>query len=145
MLLAATDTKLVICLRFLNLMPLEFLAFMNEYVVLFSIIWSFLSLTWRLNQFSFRELFACPILFSLWRIRRSWLKNILKRCVNREVQCEIFRRLGEVLYSIWSKETDQMAILQELFQDFVDQTDFVQYFKSFWVPKIGTVSAECWS
>ncbi|KAJ4757345.1 SWIM zinc finger family protein [Rhynchospora pubera] len=84
-----------------------------------------------------RELFACPILFSLWRIRRSWLKNVLKRCVNREVQCEIFRRLGEVMYSIWSEKADPMAILEEMFQDFVDQTVFVQYFKSFWVPKIG--------
>ena len=63
--------------------------------------------------------------------------------MNREVQCEIFRRLGEVMYSIWSEETDPLAILQELFQDFVDQTVFVLYFKSFWVPKIGTVFTQC--
>jgi hypothetical protein len=103
----------------------------------------FFDIDMTIQSISFRDLFACPILFSLWRIRRSWLKNILKKCANREVQSEIFRRLGEVVYSIWSKEVDPLAILQELFEDFVDQMAFVQYFKSFWVPKIGIVSAEC--
>ncbi|KAJ3674007.1 hypothetical protein LUZ60_005999 [Juncus effusus] len=83
-----------------------------------------------------RELFSCPILFSTWRIRRSWLKNVVKRCRNGEIQCEIFRRLGEIVRGVWRQESDPMGDLEVLFQDFVDQVDFVEYFKSFWVPKL---------
>ncbi|KAM3256867.1 hypothetical protein ACQJBY_049334 [Aegilops geniculata] len=83
-----------------------------------------------------RNVFSCPILFSLWHIRRTWLKNIIKKCSNTEVQREIFAQLGKFMYSIWS-EKKPMDILEQLFQDFVDQTTFIQYFKSFWVPKLG--------
>ncbi|XP_048529907.1 uncharacterized protein LOC125509073 isoform X2 [Triticum urartu] len=83
-----------------------------------------------------RNIFSCPILFSLWHIRRTWLKNIIKKCSNTEVQREIFTQLGKFMYSIWS-EKNPMDILEQLFQDFVDQTTFIQYFKSFWVPKLG--------
>ncbi|XP_020201432.1 uncharacterized protein [Aegilops tauschii subsp. strangulata] len=82
-----------------------------------------------------RNVFSCPILFSLWHIRRTWLKNIIKKCSNTEVQREIFTQLGKFMYSIWS-EKNPMDVLEQLFQDFVDQTTFIQYFKSFWVPKL---------
>ncbi|XP_059645417.1 uncharacterized protein LOC132286984 [Cornus florida] len=82
-----------------------------------------------------RDAFSCPVLFSLWRVRRSWLRNIVKKCSNIEVQREIFKRLGEIVYSIWGG-MDSLAALEELTQDFVDQTAFVQYFKATWVPKI---------
>ncbi|KAF7072136.1 hypothetical protein CFC21_077305 [Triticum aestivum] len=83
-----------------------------------------------------RNVFSCPIFFSLWHIRRTWLKNIIKKCSNTEVQREIFTQLGKFMYSIWS-EKNPMDVLEQLFQDFVDQTTFIQYFKSFWVPKLG--------
>lgn len=82
-----------------------------------------------------RDIFCCPVLFSLWRIRRSWHKNVVKKCSNIEVQQEIFKRLGKVMGSVWSK-VDYTDALEELFQDFVDQTTFMQYFKACWVPKI---------
>ncbi|KAL2528270.1 SWIM zinc finger family protein [Forsythia ovata] len=82
-----------------------------------------------------RETFSCPILFSLWRIRRSWLKHIVKKCVNIEVQREMFKHLGQIVYSIWGG-VDLGAALEEFFLDFVDQTSFMQYFKDTWVPKI---------
>ncbi|KAL6993335.1 hypothetical protein U1Q18_011451 [Sarracenia purpurea var. burkii] len=100
---------------------------------------------WKINGFliddaateidPIRDTFSCPILFSLWRVRRSWLRNIVKRCNNIQVQREIFKRLGKIVYSIWDG-VDSLVALEELTQDFVDQTDFVQYFKAFWVPKI---------
>ena len=83
-----------------------------------------------------RDTFCCPILFSLWRVRRSWLRSIVKKCSNVEVQQEIFKRLGEIVYSIWDGINTSVA-LEELIQDFVDQTAFMEYFKSSWVPKIG--------
>ena len=84
----------------------------------------------------FRDTFACPVLFSLWRIRRSWLRNVVKRCSNIEVQREIFKCLGKIVYSIW-EGVDALRCLEELTQDFVDQTAFMEYFKGSWVPKIG--------
>ncbi|KAM3274783.1 hypothetical protein ACQJBY_043655 [Aegilops geniculata] len=89
-----------------------------------------------------RNVFSCPILFSLWHIRRTWLKNIIKKCSNTEVQREIFTQLGKFMYSIWS-EKNPMDILEQLFQDFVDQTTFIQYFKSFWVPKLDANNVSC--
>ncbi|OMO93488.1 hypothetical protein COLO4_16921 [Corchorus olitorius] len=53
----------------------------------------------------------------------------------RQVQREIFKRLGEMVYSIWGGINTSVA-LEELIQDFVDQTSFMEYFKSSWVPKI---------
>lgn len=89
--------------------------------------------------FFFREIFCCPVLFSLWRVRRSWLRNIVRKCNNIEVQREIFNRLGKIMYSIWDG-VDTLAALEELAQDFVDQTTFMEYFKASWVPKIGSIS-----
>ncbi|CAA6668854.1 unnamed protein product [Spirodela intermedia] len=100
---------------------------------------------WRINGFiiddaalevdPIRDVFCSPILFCLWRIRRSWQRSVIKRCSNPEVQREIFKRLGKILYSIWSKE-DYIGALGEFIQDFVDQTAFMQYFKECWVPKL---------
>ncbi|KAL8045104.1 hypothetical protein ABFX02_08G090900 [Erythranthe guttata] len=82
-----------------------------------------------------REIFSCPVLFSLWRVRRSWLRHIVKKCTNVEVQREIFKRLGQIVYNIWGG-ADLAVSLEELSLDFVDQTSFMQYFKDSWVPKI---------
>ncbi|TYH23307.1 hypothetical protein ES288_A03G003400v1 [Gossypium darwinii] len=79
--------------------------------------------------------FCCPILFSLWRLRSSWLRNVVKECSNIEVQREIFKRLGKIVYDTWDSVNTSVA-LEECIQDFVDQTAFVDYFRSSWMPKI---------
>ncbi|KAL4385838.1 hypothetical protein GQ457_15G008080 [Hibiscus cannabinus] len=91
----------------------------------------------RHDIFSLKVLdaFGCPILFSIWRVRRSWSRNIVKKCSNIEVQQELFKCLGEIVYSIWGGGITSVA-LQELILDFVDQSAFMEYFKSTWVPKI---------
>nr|GMD17659.1 ESCRT-II complex, vps25 subunit [Ipomoea batatas] len=88
-----------------------------------------------IRQVSLLNGFSCPLIFSLWRIRRSWLRNICKKCGTIEVQREIFKRLGDIVYSIWGGGDPALA-LEELTRDFVDQTAFMQYFTSTWVPKI---------
>jgi hypothetical protein len=40
------------------------------------------------------------------------------------------------MYNIWS-EKNPMDAIEQLLQDFIDQTTFVKYFKSYWVPKLG--------
>lgn len=84
---------------------------------------------------SIRDVFCCPVLFSLWRVRRSWLRNIIKKSSNVEVQREMFKRLGKIVYSIWNG-VDSLVALEEFTQDFVDQTSFIEYFKALWMPKI---------
>lgn len=44
------------------------------------------------------------------------------------------------MHNIWSR-VDPIDALEELFQDFVDQTAFMQYFKGCWVPKLGNLKA----
>lgn len=82
-----------------------------------------------------RDIFSCPVLFSLWRVRRSWLRNIVKKCSSIEVKREMFKRLGKIVYGIWDG-VDSSVALEEFAQDFVDQTAFMEYFKACWVPKI---------
>ncbi|KAK7342974.1 hypothetical protein VNO80_25933 [Phaseolus coccineus] len=82
-----------------------------------------------------RDIFCCPVLFSLWRVRRSWLRNIVKKCSNIEVQREIFKRLGTIVYSIWGGINTAHA-LEQFMLDFVDQTAFMEYFKASWLPKL---------
>ncbi|MBA0835002.1 hypothetical protein Goarm_007315 [Gossypium armourianum] len=89
----------------------------------------------RQDIFALKDAFCCPILFSIWRVRGSWLRNVVKKCSNIEVQREIFKRLGEIVYSLWGG-LDTSVALEELILDFVDQSAFMEYFKSTWVPKI---------
>ncbi|CAH9083153.1 unnamed protein product [Cuscuta epithymum] len=101
--------------------------------------------SWKINGFliddaateidPIMEALSCPLIFSLWRVRRSWLRNICKKCGNIVVQREILKRLGDMVYGIWGGRNPAVA-LEELTQDFVDQADFMQYFTSTWVPKI---------
>lgn len=43
------------------------------------------------------------------------------------------------MHGIWGA-SDTAVALEQLTQDFVDQTAFMEYFKSHWVPKIGKMS-----
>ncbi|KAI9114404.1 hypothetical protein K1719_014632 [Acacia pycnantha] len=81
------------------------------------------------------DIFCRPIIFSFWRVRRSWLRNIVKKCSNIEVQREIFKRLGTIAYSIWHG-VDASVALEQFLLDFVDQKAFMEYFKASWVPKL---------
>ena len=76
------------------------------------------------------------MLFTFWRVRRAWLKNIVKKCSDMEVQREIFKRLGDVISNVWNR-LDSAAAIEKFMQDFIAQTAFMQYFKVFWLPKIG--------
>ncbi|KAG9459370.1 hypothetical protein H6P81_003878 [Aristolochia fimbriata] len=82
-----------------------------------------------------RDIFNCPVIFCPWRVRRKWLRNIIKRCTNVEVQREMFKNLGVITYSIFSG-IDYADAIEQFIQDFVDQTSFMQYFRESWVPKI---------
>ncbi|ERN03925.1 hypothetical protein AMTR_s00078p00196690 [Amborella trichopoda] len=82
-----------------------------------------------------RDIFQCRILLCLWRVRRVWIRNLLKKCCNFDVQREMFKHLGRILYCSRSgpNATD---VVEEFMQVFVDQTAFLEYFKAFWLPRI---------
>ncbi|KAK2379021.1 hypothetical protein QL285_066865 [Trifolium repens] len=76
-----------------------------------------------------REAFQCRILLCTWHIRRNWIKNLFKKCCNFEVQREMFRKLGWILYSTRCG-LSAMDVIEEFMQIFVDQCSFIDYFKS---------------
>ncbi|KAK9279360.1 hypothetical protein L1049_013039 [Liquidambar formosana] len=82
-----------------------------------------------------REAFQCRVLLCLWHVRRAWLRSLLKRCCNFDVQREMFKHLGRILYCTKSGSNVVDAI-EEFMQIFVDQCAFMDYFRSQWFPKI---------
>uniref|UniRef100_A0A0R0JDB0 MULE transposase domain-containing protein n=1 Tax=Glycine max TaxID=3847 RepID=A0A0R0JDB0_SOYBN len=82
-----------------------------------------------------REAFRCRILLCAWHVRRTWIKKLFKKCCNIEVQREMFRHLGWILYCT-KCGPNAMDAVEELMQIFVDQCAFMDYFKSHWLGSI---------
>lgn len=83
-----------------------------------------------------RDAFQCRVQLSLWRVRRSWIKSLLKKCCNFDVQREMFKHLGRILYCTRNGSTAMDAI-EEFMQIFVDQSGFMSCFRDQWLPRIG--------
>ncbi|XP_042515530.1 uncharacterized protein LOC122089860 isoform X2 [Macadamia integrifolia] len=84
-----------------------------------------------------REVFQCSVLICFWRVRHAWHKNLLKKCSETEICVEISRRLGEAVYSI-CKGDGNMDLFEGFMEDFIDCSDFLDYFRAIWFPRIGT-------
>ncbi|KAJ9168353.1 hypothetical protein P3X46_019890 [Hevea brasiliensis] len=82
-----------------------------------------------------REAFHCQVLLCTWHVRRAWIRSLLKKCCNIDVQREMFKQLGWILYSTRSGPNVVDAI-EEFMQVYVDQSVFVDYFKRSWLPYI---------
>ncbi|KAG9459315.1 hypothetical protein H6P81_003823 [Aristolochia fimbriata] len=82
-----------------------------------------------------RDSFQCRVWLCLWHIRRSWMRGLLKKCCNLDVQKEMLKHLGRVLYCARSASNVQDP-LEEFMQIFIDQSDFMAYFKERWLPNI---------
>ena len=83
-----------------------------------------------------REVFQCRVLLCVWHIRRAWMRSILKKCYNFDVQREMFKHLGWILYCT-RNGPNAMDAIEEFMQVFVDQCAFMDYFKIRWLPTIG--------
>lgn len=90
-----------------------------------------------------REAFHCRVLLCTWRVRRAWIRSLLKKCCNIDVQREMFKHLGWILYSTRSGPNAVDAI-EEFMQVYIDQSVFMDYFKRRWLPYIG-VFLLCWT
>ncbi|XP_039057707.1 uncharacterized protein LOC120201102 isoform X2 [Hibiscus syriacus] len=100
---------------------------------------------WRLNTFlvddpSFgfsviRDAFQCRVLLCAWHVRLAWIRNLLKKCCNTDVQQEMFKHLGWILHSSRSVPNAIDAV-EEFMEVFVDQSAFLDYFQRRWSPYI---------
>ncbi|KAF2304507.1 hypothetical protein GH714_032833 [Hevea brasiliensis] len=82
-----------------------------------------------------REAFHCRVLLCTWHVRRAWIRSLLKKCCNIDVQREMFKHLGCILYCTRSGPNVVDAI-EEFMQVYVDQSVFMDYFKRRWLPYI---------
>lgn len=83
-----------------------------------------------------REVFQCSVLICFWRVRHAWHKNLIKRCPESETRAQISRRLGQSVYNICSG-SGTLDLFDDFMEDFVDASDFIDYFKAVWYPRIG--------
>ncbi|CAK9146206.1 unnamed protein product [Ilex paraguariensis] len=102
--------------------------------------------TWKLAGFivddplvdllSIREVFQCSVLICFWRVRHAWHKNLMKRCLEIEMRAEISKRLCQAVHNI-CKGFGAADLFEDFMEDFVDASDFMDYFKAIWFPRIG--------
>ncbi|XP_054783503.1 uncharacterized protein LOC129290667 isoform X3 [Prosopis cineraria] len=83
-----------------------------------------------------RDVFQCSVLISFWRVRHALHKNIVKKCLDTEMQAEISRHLGQIVDKI-CRGQGTVSLFEDFMEDFVDQSDFMDYFKATWYPRIG--------
>ena len=83
-----------------------------------------------------REVFHCPVLISLWRIRHAWHKNLVNKCSDIEKRSTMAKRLGDAISSICRGNGD-VELFEGFLQDFVDCAGFLDYFEARWLPRLG--------
>lgn len=84
----------------------------------------------------FRDVFQCSVLICFWRVRHAWHKNLVKKCIENDMRVEISKRLGEIVDSICRRQ-GTIRLFEDLMDDFLDESDFMDYFKATWYPRIG--------
>ncbi|KAI9176824.1 hypothetical protein LWI28_007602 [Acer negundo] len=103
--------------------------------------------TWKLAGFivddpstdvlSIKDVFQCSVLVSFWRVRHAWHKNIVKKCSETEMRAEMLSQLGQAVDDI-CKGHGTVDLFEDCMEDFVDGSEFMDYFKAVWYPRIGT-------
>ncbi|XP_062107476.1 uncharacterized protein LOC133818559 [Humulus lupulus] len=83
-----------------------------------------------------RDVFQCSVLISFWRVRHAWHKKIMQKCTENDIRVEMSRRLGQIVDVICQGQ-GTVGLFEDLMQDFVDEADFMDYFKATWYPRLG--------
>ncbi|CAM6085123.1 unnamed protein product [Calypogeia fissa] len=93
---------------------------------------------------SIRNVFDVPVFLSLWYLRRSWSKNLVKTVCSWSARAKMFRRLGEIMYlngvqslSLCNMETHALKQVEQFVEHFRDESGFINYFTGRWLPSIG--------
>ncbi|XP_004513230.1 uncharacterized protein [Cicer arietinum] len=101
--------------------------------------------TWKLAGFivddphydvlAIRDVFQCSILISFWRVRHLWHKNIIKH-MEAGMQIKISKRLGWIMDNIF-RHQGTVSLFEDFVEDFIDESNFMDYFKATWYPRMG--------
>ncbi|KAI7746540.1 hypothetical protein M8C21_004682 [Ambrosia artemisiifolia] len=103
--------------------------------------------TWKLAGFiiddplldinAIREVFQCSVLICFWRVRHAWHKNLMKRCTTMETRAKLSKALGEIVKNI-CKGCGTVESFDKFMEDFINCTNFMDYFKAVWYPRMGS-------
>lgn len=91
---------------------------------------------------SIRDVFQCSVLISTWRARHAWHKNIVKKCSESETRAEILHQLGCAVDDI-CKGHGTVDLFKDCMDDFIDSSNFMDYFKAVWYPRLGMLEFSC--
>ncbi|KAG2394382.1 uncharacterized protein HKW66_Vig0182400 [Vigna angularis] len=81
------------------------------------------------------DVFQCTVMISFWRVRHLWHKNLVK-CLKSDMLIKISRRLGCIVDNICRLQGNT-SLFEEFMEEFIDESKFMDYFKSTWHPRIG--------
>ncbi|XP_076953139.1 uncharacterized protein LOC143627133 [Bidens hawaiensis] len=103
--------------------------------------------TWKLAGFiidyplldilAIKEVFQCSVLFCFWRVRHAWHKNIMKRCSSMETRAKLSKTLGQIVKDV-CQGRGTVESFDKFMEDFVNCTNFMDYFKAVWYPRLGS-------
>ncbi|KAG9454559.1 hypothetical protein H6P81_007463 [Aristolochia fimbriata] len=103
--------------------------------------------TWKLAGFivddpsadvlAIRDVLQCSVMISFWRVRHAWHKNLMKLSTESEMCVEMSRHLGQAINSI-CRENGDAELFENFMEDFVDCTDFMDYFQATWLSRLGS-------
>ncbi|KAB2611968.1 hypothetical protein D8674_020000 [Pyrus ussuriensis x Pyrus communis] len=82
------------------------------------------------------DVFQCSVMISFWRVRHAWHKNLVKKCVDNEMQATTSRRLHQAVDKIYQQRGSK-RLFEDFIEDFFDESDFMDFFKAAWYPRIG--------
>ena len=65
-----------------------------------------------------------------------WHKNLVMKCLETKMWVEISRWLEQAVDNI-CRGQGTVNLFEDLLEDFIDESDFMDYFKAIWYPRIG--------
>ncbi|XP_021863959.2 uncharacterized protein [Spinacia oleracea] len=83
-----------------------------------------------------RDVFECSVLISTWRVRHAWHKALMKSCSQNEMRIQMSKRLGQIVSEICTGQGN-VTLFDDFMEEFVSNSEFVEYFKAVWYPRIG--------
>uniref|UniRef100_A0A7N0UNK0 SWIM-type domain-containing protein n=1 Tax=Kalanchoe fedtschenkoi TaxID=63787 RepID=A0A7N0UNK0_KALFE len=88
------------------------------------------------DVFTLRDVFQCTVLVSFWRVRHAWHRNMVKKCLDIRTRAQVSERLGKAVHSLCCGQ-GSMDLFQSVMDDFHHASDFMDYFKATWYPRLG--------
>ena len=83
-----------------------------------------------------RDVFECSVLISTWRVRHAWHKALMERCSQTEKRIQMSKQLGQIVSEICTGHGNA-TLFDDFMDNFIDNSEFVEYFKAVWYPRIG--------